>query len=1037
MGSKRWRLANRKKQKGQLGRVTKFLPTVESLAACSAIVPISMDKKEAIAAAGGLVSAGIRSFELWWDSTEKSLKFVLVGEAQDLSNFKQAFANMYPNVMFHDMSDIVPKWFDRKSTYHIFDVGTYHGHYTAVFDQTRAHQIITQIANTIQLSKYAWIQFTFRYHPFNAFLRKHVTRLDEKAREIKRGNYLKTSEILLHPDKKPHEHPELGYDFTNNYGGLQKHATLKMQSAHLIMSVRGLIKGDSEINLHFDEIEALPIENIHSNHEHLTKFRYAPEDFYHKDPGKTRVKIEGKKSQYRRMDMFEMRLLPNPEQFLDSAFGRYFDKGLFSYRERSPMPFLILNLSEIPLFIHLPNPTTPNIDTTRGVSLPTKPSEKEGANIGFFKIKKDFAWQSIWGDIQKSKDIDAAVIAPSDFANHFYGVGASGSGKTSLIRLFAKHLESWNNNGKFPNAFIYVDPKGDDSHKFIKQCSPETLDGGRVHFLDPQATKFSINPLELPPYSESEREEVVSRYVGYFMKTIEEWYQQSASYVQMERIFRALLFYIYLKHDSPTFLDIHEIVLRLQENGENALPSIIETFGRPDPEMKQALISIATLRGEAFIPLLNRVEQFATDPVLKRMFSVRNGTVDFSELIQAGSYTVVRISPLNMPQHVQPLAMQAFILKLWFTIQERANKVQNEKDRIQVVLALDEFQIVKDLQVLQLMLEQARSLGLGLILSHQTTEQISDKQLGIITGNSGTQMVGKINGKDAARIAQIWDPQFQKELLQQLASQEYFHWTIREKAPPGEEQPPPTQFWLNQPPELLSVGEQYDQFIALQLAKYGRGKIGATSIAQAQVDKNKWLEHIKVTVPTHIEWRIMLMLLEKEMQQVDIVSRLKASNRSDILPILNNMVAHGNIERPYNTRLSPYRITGRAMITYFNHKFGDIGTADDIESTSKDVTRYYLKKGMFVAVANQKVVKGKDRTDLVVFDYEKEMPISVEIESVSEVNSHKEHVRYNMVKWRKMGFQECHMWSKSPKIREIYEKDLNDDEKNGVGIVVI
>lgn len=1037
MGSKRWRLANHKKQTGRLDETKKFLPAIERLAACRIIVPITMDKKEAINAAGGLVSTGIRSFEIWWDRAEKRLDIVLVGEEQDLPGIKQAFANMYPNAAFVDINNTIPAWFDECTKYQVFDVGTYHGHYTAVFDQSKAHQLITQIANTIQISRQAWIQFTFRHYSFNGFLRKHVTKLDEKARQIKTGKYLSNTEIILHPDKKPHNHPELGYDFTNNYGGLQKHATLKMQSAHLIMSIRGLVCGDHDSSLHFDEIEALPVENIHSGHEHLTKLRYSYDLFYG-DSGKSRIKLKNNpKSQ--RIDVFKSRLLPDPVPFLEEASSGYFDKKIFGYKDRRPLPFLILNLSEISLFVNLPNPTTPNIETTRGVSLPVMASEKSGANIGFFRTKKaddTFDWQSIWGVVQKSKDIDATVISPGDFANHLYGVGASGSGKTSLIRLFAKHLEAWNNNDTFANAFIYVDPKGDDSHKFIKQCHPDTLANKRVHFLDPQETKFSINPLELPPYGPNERQEIVSRYVGYFMKTIEEWYQQSTSYVQMERIFRALLFYIYRKHDAPTFLDIHDIILRLQSRGNNAIPHIIGTFGVPEPEMKQALTSISTLKGEAFTPLLNRIEQFATDPVLKRMFSVQHGTVNFDELIQPGAYTIVRISPLNMPQHVQPLAMQAFILKLWFTIQERANRIPDEKDRTQVILALDEFQIVKDLQVLQLMLEQARSLGLGLILSHQTTEQISDKQLGIITGNSGTQFVGKVNGKDAGRLAQIWDPQFQKEIQQQFASQEYFHWTIREKAPPGKEQPPPAQFWLNMPPDLLVQGDRYDEFVRGQLARYGSGQIGSTIAIQTEEDKQKWLKHIKVRFLTHIEWRILLMLREKSMQQVEIVDRLKASNRSDVLPILNDMMAHRLLERHENSRLAPYRLGWEAKKTYFDHDFGDIGTAKDVDVVAKRVAEYYMKKGMFVTVANQKITKGVDRTDLVVFDYTGDVPVSVEIESISEVNSHKEHVRYNMVKWRDMGFSTCHVWSKSTKIQPIYD-GLSKEEKKGVELFVI
>ncbi len=1036
MGSKRWRLANKKKPSGRLDQVKDFLATPGELAACSIVVPIDMNEKKAVLAAGGLASAGIRSFEVWWDADEKKMEFVLVAEKNDLAAYKQAFLNMYPNSVFSDMSNTVPGWFD-ESECQIFDVGTYHGHYSAVFDRARAHQLITQVANTVQLSRHAWIQIVFKHHTFGPFLRKHVGRLDEKVREIKRGRYLSNTEIIMNPDKKPHEHPEMGYDFTNNYGGLQKHATLKMQSAQLLMSIRGMIRSDRDIDLNFDEIEALPVENIHSGHEHLTKFRYKYQNFLADEPKKTRIRVADSREKMPRIGIFRHRLLPDPGKFLDGAIGRYFDKGILGYREREPLPFLILNLEEIPLLVHLPEPVTPNIDTTRGVMIPSKPSLKAGACVGFFKNpEKGFDWKSLWGGIDRSKDLNAAVISPTDFATHVYAVGASGSGKTSLIRLFAKHLEMWNHNGKFPNAFIYVDPKGDDSHKFVRQCEAESLTGERIHFLDPQKTKFSINPLELPAHSPWEREEVVSRYVGYFMKTIEEWYQQSASYVQMERIFRALLFYIYMRHDAPTFLDIHDIILRLQDNGVRAMPHIIQTFGTPDPEMKQALTSIATLKGDAFTPLLNRVEQFATDPVLKRMFSVRRGTVDFGELIKPGRQTIVRISPLNMPQHVQPLAMQAFILKLWFTIQERANRVPDESERTQVVLALDEFQIVKDLQVLQLMLEQARSLGLGLVLSHQTTEQISDKQLGIISGNSGTQMIGKVNGKDASRIAQIWDPQFQRELLQQLASQEYFHWTVREKAPPGQEQPPPMQFWLSPPPEILVGEAEYDAYIAAQLARYGGGSIGQNSIAQAGRERNRWIENIEVEFPTKMEWDIMRLLSGEEMRQAQIVNALKVQNRDEVVPVLKEMEEHGRIERTGAERTSPYRLAEKTQKAYFEFDYAQIGTAPDIPEVSKKAIEAYLDEGLFVAMASQRIKKGRDRTDLVAYNYTEEIAISVEIESLSEVQSHQEHVRYNMTKWPKLGFSECHVWSKSYKIRQIRD-GLDDEERKKVSTVVI
>ena len=1023
MGGK-WRLANGRKPKGALDRAEKFLPGPAEISACSVSVPVEMDKKEAVEAAGGLAGPGARSYEVWWDGSEKQLQMVLACEKSDMAGYRQAFRNMYPGAGFAEVGP-VPSWFDPAGKYRVFDVGVYHGHYATVFDKARAHQLMSQIASTVQLSSKAWIQFVFKSYSFNPFLRRHVARLDGKVREIRRGNYLSNTEILMHPDKKPHDHPEAGRDFDNNYAGLQKHATLKMQGSHVLMSVRGLMVSDDEIDLNFDEIEALPVESVRSGHEHLTKFRYRDAERWQLGSKKSVIRAGGQRLS--RLEMFPRRLLTDPEQHLEKALSGYCGRGLFGYKDRRPLPFLMLTLPEMPLLVHLPSPSTPNLDTTRGVAMPTKPSEKEGGPLGSFAPG---AGAPEWGLTVRSKDAEAAVVSPSDFATHLYAVGGSGSGKTSLIRLLAKHLEAWNVSGQFPNAFIYVDPKGDDSRKFVQQCLPGSLEEGRVHYLDPQETRFSINPLELPPHKESEREEVVSRYVGYFMKTIEEWYQQSASYVQMERIFRALLFYMYMKHDAPTFLDMHGIILRLQ-GGKDALADVIREYGEPDPEMAQALESISSLKGDAFVPLLNRVEQFATDPVLKRMFSVRRGTVDFDELTKPGSCTVVRISPLNMPQHVQPLAMQAFILKLWFTIQERADRTP-ERDRTQVVLALDEFQIVKDLQVLQLMLEQARSLGLGLVLSHQTTEQISDRQLGIITGNSGTQFVGRVNGRDAARISQIWDPQFQKPLQHQLASQEYFHWTVREKAPPGKEQPPPSQFWLSPPPGLVSAG-MFEQFVSSQLAKYGSGVVEGAARAAGPV---QWKASLDVDVPPRTEWRIMLLLSEKPMQQVEIAMKMKTANRAELLPVLKAMVAKGILRRTDGGRAAPYELSPGARKSYFEPDVAPVGSADDVEGVARQAFEAYLKQGFFVAVADQTVRRGVDRTDLAAYDYETKTPVSIEIESVSEVRSHPEHVRYNMTKWRGMGFGMCHVWSKSRAVLKVFE-DLDEAEKKSVRVTVV
>lgn len=1039
-----------------------------------------MDVKSAVFAASGIVGRSeknqwnntIRSFEVWWDSQKMEVKIVLASQSpKDLENFQTAFKTMYPNASFINMDRITPIWYsptkETEKQYQIFDVSLYHGHYSSRLDQPQNNIAITQILNTIQLTKSAWIQFVFAPYNFTPYLRSHINQLNKRIKFVKSKTYRSFIEELK--EQKPHENPEIGFDFYNHYKILEKDSAEKMQNSHVIMSVRGLIdNGSNEKDDSYNYNQVLtslkPFEDVKCNYDHLTTFSYDYSKFYNKKlkHAGSPIKISGIKKKFQRISMFELRLIPSPRKPLENAINHYFTPNMITgnYGFRKTLPFLILNPDEIANLIQLPDPiNTRNIKTTRNIVLPSKQANKKGFNIGYFEESKRL---DEYGKQVKIVEKQASVISPVDFSRHVYAVGGTGSGKTSLIREIAKHLEESNLDGTFPNSFIYLDPKGDDSLKFIQQCNLESISNGIIHFLDPIKTNFSINPLELPKYSVDQREETVSRYVGYFLEIVKEWYGQQQTFVQMERIFRVLLFYMYLKNDAPTFLDMYEIIIQFQDEGEKFLQIMFKALGMPGDDLKQALTSIASLKPESFNPLLNRVEQFATDPILKRVFCVRHGTVKFEDLIKPNNLTVVRISPLDLAHHIQPLAIQAFIIKLWFTIQERAARIEDENDRNPVIFALDEFQIVSKLQVLPMILSQARSYKLGLLLAHQTTAQIDDSLLEEITGNCGTQLAGRISGKDASKLAKIWDPRFSNEITQQLASQEDFHWTIKMRAADGEEQPTPVQFWLHKPHELSLNDDELNEFVQNQKKLYGNGKISEeeiissfepeskesainennTSLLQlSQIEKNRWLRYITVDLPeTKQHWQILLMLYNennKPLQLTQITEKLKAKTRDDVVSILKKMVKDGLLKSNESNRNVKYSLSKKAIKNYFTFDPKYIGSADDIPHITKHAVKSYLDMGLFVTTALQKIEKGEDRTDLIAYSYDLDKSISVEIESTSELLSHPEHTIYNMRKWLKMGFDMCHVWSASPKLQEIYDKQITLEEAENVKVFVI
>ena len=618
-------------------------------------------------------------------------------------------------------------------------------------------------------------------------------------------------------------------------------------------------------------------------------------------------------------------------------------------------------------------------------------------------------------------------IGPDDLSRHVYVLGSTGSGKSTLIRNLYKHLEIANQTDTLINSSIYIDIKDVDAKLFLRQCENTSFDNDLVTYLDINKTNFGINLLELPRYHQSDREIIVSRVVGHTIEMFKEFYAQPQTFVQLERILRLLLLYLYSNTDSPTILDLYEIIVRLQRDGKTELEQILHHYQNiTGPEMKIALTSISSLSKDAWISLLNRLEPFATDNYLKKKFSIKHTTIDFERMLMPGNITIFRISETETPKHVHGMAIMAIILKIWFAVLDRAGRIDQEK-RTLVVLALDEFQRIKDLSVLNSILSQARTYNLGLILSHQNLAQIDSELLETIVGNTGTQFYGRVSGIDASKIARIVDPHFSSELTDQLTAQPDFIFTAKTRPPQGQEQSLPIQFSAFQPPPLVMNETETETFLEKMKDRYGVDEIIQSELQYEDSKKYEWTKQLYAEFRTKEEWRIVLFLHNNIANLTQIVEGVKSNNRKKTSKIIQKLCTDGVViivrARKSGFLIErEYALSVESQDLYFPQTFDLIGTADDINEVTTKAFQYYIDKQQFVSLVSQKIRPDETRCDLIAYDYENDMAIAVEIESTSQIRSNPEQVRFNMTKWKSFGFAECHVWSKSRKIYEIKEK---------------
>ena len=1092
--SKIWKISNTRKQRGMLGELTNFIGQGSKRQAMLVSIPFSFDESLIRHAAGNLASDTVRSFEMWWDGSAKKLYTVLVTLPDDAQIYKQAFLNVYPSSAVSPLKTSSPQWYERSIPYKIFDIGYYHGHFGAVFKEDEAQWVISNLASTIQTARYAWIQVVFCRYNFTALLHRHVNYIAKKHREIEQnidntggiiGNIItpgmiegmkinfsgsQRSKSVMANSSTKKEHPEKNGDFQNNYRLLDADSVKKRQGPHIMVSIRGLVDTGtiSEINV----MDSISFEPVRCTYDYLTTYGYNHQNFYQRDPEKaTYINIERQQTMHQRIDLFPLRLLPDVGKIKHDVVRTYTQKTLGGkYKIRRSPPFIIALPNEMATYLHLPKPTTPNLaDTTRGAIMPTQQINKPGFNIGYFEphlhnfIQSNYYRQ--FGREFVASDINAVTISPSDFAYHVYVPGGTGSGKSSIIKVLMKHLEMSNMYASLPqdtpikhihddashllddldqektlrelgigwtNACIYFDPKGDDSELFLRQCERSTIYSDKIHYLDPSKTAFTLNPLELPPYEQGERDSIVDLYVGYFFDMIKGWYGNSDAFVRMNRILHNLLLYLYVGQDKPTFADMYEMIQNIQTD-KNYLRVMYAALGEPGKELDMALQSIASMDSKSFEPVLNRLEKFVTSPKMRQMFSKRRSTINFRDLIKPGHYTVVRFSESDIALDKINLAMQAFVMKLWFEISFRSSMVAI-KDRTQVVLALDEFQKLKNIEVLETMISQARSKGLGLVLAHQSLKQLDDKELSSITTNFGVQMAGHLEGQDAQRLANAWDPKYVNEIKSNIATQPHYHWMVRIQPKQGEEMPLPVQFWTHFDHNADEVcrsnitDEEWHEFVSREKERYKSKEDNLSIFDTKAIEENRWMKSLNSDFIPHEFWHIMTIMHNRSVSLTDVAKQYNPTHkpfdgtdaRDDLSHLLSKMInSDVGLVVKGRGRQGKYSLTNKAR-QMFTFDASKVGTAPDIENAVKNIVSYYLKKGYFFTMAEQKIRRGEYRTDFVAYDYNTKTPISVELESKNEIMTHPEHVRLNMLKWQDLGFKKCHVWSYGSNLEQIF-----------------
>lgn len=410
--------------------------------------------------------------------------------------------------------------------------------------------------------------------------------------------------------------------------------------------------------------------------------------------------------------------------------------GKFSYKKevkgllgRHVYDKQIVNVAELATLWHLPSEKTKVPSIVWGTNVLSEPptdlpnaieaTDEEKQSINFFAKTLYKNRDTIFG------------IKDKDRLRHIWSVGKTGTGKSTLIANMAI------DDARKGRGFGVIDPHGDlclDIINFI----PNSRVNDTIYF-NPADRDFpiSINPLEVNTKEEAEL--VVSGLMAIFTKV---W----------ANVWSARMEYI-----------LRNAFLTLTEVPDATLPDVLRLLSSQSYRNKilknvndQAIVNFwkeefdqmpDKLQKEAIAPIQNKVGQFVTSPLIRRIISNPKSSVAIEDIMDDGKILLANMSQGRLGEDNAQLLGAMLITKFQTAAMRRVDMAEDKRNPF--YLYVDEFQNFATSSFIKI-LSEARKYKLGLMLANQYIAQIPEGVQKALLGNCGTLVTFTSGAEDAA-----------------------------------------------------------------------------------------------------------------------------------------------------------------------------------------------------------------------------------------------------------------------------------------------
>ncbi|HBT81419.1 hypothetical protein A2757_00650 [Candidatus Giovannonibacteria bacterium RIFCSPHIGHO2_01_FULL_48_47] len=346
-------------------------------------------------------------------------------------------------------------------------------------------------------------------------------------------------------------------------------------------------------------------------------------------------------------------------------------------------------------------------------------------------------------------------IKRGDRRRHMYIVGKSGVGKSKLLELMVRQ------DIAYGHGLCLIDPHGDVIQAILDFVPEERA--GDVVLIDPSDTKYpvSFNPLE------NVEPEMKHQLTQGLIEVMEK--QFGANWTpRLEHVFRFTCLAL-LDYPNATMRGMISM-LTDREYRQKVVDYITDDMVKRFWAVEFADWS-EKFDTEAIIPLVNKLGQFLSNPLLRNIFAQKGNKVDLEDIMNNRKILLINLSKGKLGEENSSFFGSMFITKIKQAGMARADLPEDK--RIDFYLYVDEFHNLVT-ETFENLFTEARKYGLCMIVAHQYMEQLISSVRATVLGNSGTIVVFRVGGDDAKKLEAEMTPIFKAKDMINLGMQEFY-----------------------------------------------------------------------------------------------------------------------------------------------------------------------------------------------------------------------------------------------------------------------